>query len=205
MKIIKREILFDKGGFSSSKEWKLIRRNVEEAIKNVVWPPNSKKFTIYPESGKKRGEGNGVGPIKLAFCNKLEKKGWELETPLLIATSKPGPLDATLKLRHGKASTLFAAEWETGNISSSHRSLNKMALGIIKGILIGGILVLPTRNLYQYLTDRIGNFEELSPYFDLWKSIKAKKGILVVYAVEHDATSTNVPRIKKGTDGRAIV
>lgn len=205
MKIIKREILFDKGNFSSSKEWKLIRRNVEEAIKNVVWPPNSKKFTIYPESGKKRGQGNGVVPIKLSFCNNLEKKGWQLETPLLIATSKPGPLDATLKLKHGKASTLFAVEWETGNISSSHRSLNKMALGIIKGILIGGILVLPTRNLYQYLTDRIGNFEELSPYFDLWKSIKSKEGILVVYAVEHDATSTKVPRIKKGTDGRAIV
>ncbi|MGA1841038.1 MAG: hypothetical protein ACMUIU_10470 [bacterium] len=42
---------------------------------------------------------------------------------------------------------LFCVEWETGNISSSHRAINKMALGIIRDILIGGILIVPTRNL----------------------------------------------------------
>lgn len=57
-----------------------------------------------------------------------------------------------------------ALEWETGNVSSSHRSLNKMSLGLLKGVLAAGILVVPSRELYKYLTDRIGNFEELAPY-----------------------------------------
>jgi len=205
MKLVKKEFLFDKGSFLSSSEWIRIQQDIKQAIKNVTWPPNSDKFTIYPESGKGRGKGNGVVPIKVTFCNELKKKGWELETPLSIATnSNPGPLDATLRVGRKETSPLFAVEWETGNISSSHRALNKMTLGIIKGILIGGILVLPTRNLYQYLSDRVGNFEELKPYFCLWKSITIKNGILGVYAVEHDATSTTVPKIGKGTDGRAI-
>jgi hypothetical protein len=36
-------------------------------------------------------------------------------------------------------------------ISSSHRALNKMVMGILNGTLIGGALVLPTRELYNYL------------------------------------------------------
>jgi len=130
---------------------------------------------------------------------KLALYGWDLETPVDIATLKrPGPLDATYKV----GNKLFAVEWETGNISSSHRAMNKMALGILKGILIGGLLVLPTRELYQYLTDRIGNFRELAPYFPLWRSLKCKEGYLGVLAVEHDFASTDVPRIPKGTNGR---
>jgi hypothetical protein len=99
---------------------------------------------------------------------------------------------------------LFCLEWETGNISSSHRSLNKMALGIMKKILIGGVLILPTREMYQYLTDRIGNFREISPYFPLWRSLNLEEGLLLVIAIEHDAVNDQVPRIKKGTDGRAL-
>ncbi len=113
----------------------------------------------------------------------------------------PGPLDATLELNDD---SLFVVEWKTGNISSSHRALNKIALGISKGILKGGILVLPTRNLYQYLTDRIGNFEEIEPYFDLWKSIQCTNGVLGVYAIEHDSENDSVPKILKGTDGRVL-
>lgn len=80
-----------------------------------------------------------------------------------------------------------------------------MALGIKKGILKGGVLILPTRRLYSYLTDRVGNYEEIEPYFDLWRSVACADGILAVIAVEHDATSNKVPRIKKGTDGRALI
>lgn len=94
---------------------------------------------------------------------------------------------------------------ETGNISSSHRALNKMAVGILKGILVGGVLVLPTRKMYKYLTDRIGNFSEIEPYFPLWESLDVKEGYLAVIAIEHDGVSKNVPRIPKGTDGRALL
>jgi hypothetical protein len=82
--------------------------------------------------------------------------------------------------------------------------MNKMALGILKGILIGGALILPTRAMYKYLTDRIGNFSELEPYFPLWKAFKVEEGLLEVIAVEHDSVSRSVPRIPKGTNGRAI-
>jgi hypothetical protein len=203
MKIVHTEFLIKAGAFPSSREWKTIERDVQHAIKAIVWPKGSRLFTIYPQSGKKRGEGNGVKPIKDAFCFWLKQKGWALETRLTIAGKKnPGPVDATKRLNDDR---FFAAEWETGNISSSHRSLNKMALGIKRGILKGGILVLPTRRLYSYLTDRVGNFEEIEPYFDLWRSVVCADGILAVIAVEYDAVSNKVARIKKGTDGRALI
>jgi hypothetical protein len=80
-----------------------------------------------------------------------------------------------------------------------------MAIGLLKEILIGGVLILPTRELYQYLTDRVGNFRELVPYFLMWEALNIKEGFLAVIAVEHDHASTDVPRIEKGTNGRAMV
>jgi hypothetical protein len=79
-----------------------------------------------------------------------------------------------------------------------------MALGLLKGVLVCGVLVVPSRKLYPYLTDRIGNFAELAPYLDLWKSIPCKSGVLEIVVIEHDATSHSVPRIPKGTSGRAL-
>lgn len=79
-----------------------------------------------------------------------------------------------------------------------------MALGLLKGVLAAGMLVVPTRELYQYLTDRVGNWSELEPYLDLWKAIPCRSGVLEIMVVEHDATSTRVPRIPKGTSGRAL-
>ncbi|HEX9758549.1 MAG TPA: hypothetical protein VGB26_12260 [Nitrospiria bacterium] len=203
MKIIKTEYLIKAGSFPKSQAWETIYREIQKAIKAITWPRGSKSFTIYPESGKKRGKGNGVKPLKDAFCFSLSKKGWNLETRLPIGVRKyPGPIDATKQLGENQ---FFAVEWETGNISSSHRALNKMALGIKNGMLKGGTLVLPTRGLYKYLTDRVGNIDEIEPYFELWSSMPFKDGILAVISVEHDATSLEVPRIKKGTDGRALI
>jgi hypothetical protein len=202
MKLVGMEVLIDKGHFSASQEWTRIRGQIEDSIRAIEWSPGSGSFTIYKQSGKKRGEGSGVKPIKDAFVAKLESYGWELEKRLDIATVRtPGRIDATYRI----GDKFFAVEWETGNISSSHRALNKMALGIIKGILLGGILILPTRELYQYLTDRVGNLRELAPYFPMWKALQCDEGFLAVIAVEHDDASTEVPRIRKGTNGRALV
>jgi hypothetical protein len=99
----------------------------------------------------------------------------------------------------------FMVEWETGNISSSHRALNKMGLGLKLGAISGGVLIVPTRDFAQYLTDRIGNLRELIPYFPLWSSIPVVSGWFRVFAVQHDAKSFDVPRITKGTDGRALL
>jgi hypothetical protein len=92
-----------------------------------------------------------------------------------------------------------------GNISSSHRAINKMALGILKKVLIGGVLILPTRAMYKYLTDRVGNFHDLEPYFPLWQALQVEEGFLAVIAIEHDAVSRSVPSYPKGTDGRALL
>jgi hypothetical protein len=201
MKIVRVETLLSKGPYSSSKEWCATREALHRAIRRVSWPPGSKKFTIYPESGKKRGKGNGVKPIKEGLMVALARGGWKLEHPLDLATlKKPGKLDAVFQSTHGPV----AAEWETGNISSSHRALNKMALGLLKGKLTAGILIVPSRKLYKYLTDRVGNIDEIDPYLDLWRCIPCSHGVLEVVVVEHDAESLDVPRISKGTDGRAL-
>jgi hypothetical protein len=201
MKIIHVERLIDTGSFSGTIEWKTIENHITQAIKSIQWPPGSGSFTLYDEPGKARGEGNGVKPIKEACMKQLKQFGWDLETTVDIATMKqPGPMDATYPI----GNRLFCLEWETGNISSSHRALNKMSLGILKKTLIGGALILPTRNMYKYLTDRIGNYPEIEPYFPLWRALKVDEGLLLIIAIEHDGVSQQVPRIPKGTDGRAL-
>ena len=201
MKIAHIETLIDAGSFSDSPDWYRIREQIMNAIKSVEWPPGSGSFTLYDQPGKKRGEGNGVKPIKNACMERLRKNGWSLETPVDIATVKrPGKMDATFPV----GEKLFCVEWETGNISSSHRALNKMALGLLQRTLIGGVLIVPTRVMYKYLTDRVGNYPELEPYFPFWRSVPVEEGLLTVMAIEHDAVSKDVPRIEKGTDGRAL-
>lgn len=201
MKIVREETLISCGKYAASKEWKKTRQSLYKAIREVDWPRGSGSFTIYPEAGKARRKGNGVTPIKLGLMEELARKGWKLEESLEIATlRRPGKLDAVLYTKHGPV----ALEWETGNVSSSHRALNKMALGLLKGVLAAGILVVPSRALYRYLTDRVGNMAELDPYLELWRSMPCTQGVLEIVAIEHDATSDKVPRIPKGTSGRAL-
>jgi hypothetical protein len=201
VKIIRIERLIDSGGFSSQENWKTIEHHITQAIKAIQWPPDSGSFTLYDQPGKARGEGSGVKPIKDACMLRLRSFGWDLEARVPIAALKqPGKVDAAFRV----GNRLFCVEWETGNISSSHRAINKMALGILKGVLIGGALVVPTRTMYRYLTDRVGNFAELEPYFPLWRTLTVEEGLLVVIAIEHDAVSRSVPRIPKGTNGRAL-
>ena len=65
--------------------------------------------------------------------------------------------------------TVFRAglEFETGNISSAHRSMNKLCVGIKKGELDLAMLMMPIKKMSFYLTDRVSNYEELEPYFIL--------------------------------------
>jgi hypothetical protein len=206
MKILRVVTLISKGDFSQSDEWQSIRAGMLEAVTAVDWPPGSGYFTIYPESGKKRGEGNGVKPIKNEAILRLSAQGWKPEFPWPVGEreksenrDRPGKMDACFLSSAG----LIGFEWETGNISSSHRALNKMCLGLVLGATVGGILVVPSRKLYVWLTDRIGNVSELEPYFPLWASTPCSQGVLEVVVIEHDAESIEVPRIPKGTDGRA--
>jgi len=202
MKIVETHDIFSVGLFSKSEAWKIACKQVKDAIHATDWPHRSGKFTIYPQSGKKRGEGNGVVPIKKPCIENLKKLGWLTEKlpPLDKGVIHPGDLDALFSCDEG----YIGFEWETGNISSSHRAINKLLLTMQVGGLVGGFLVVPSDNLKTFLTDRIGNIGELRPYLPLWSSIPISGGVLRIEVVEYDATSWDVPRIPKGTDGRAL-
>ena len=204
MKVVHIETLISAGDFANSAEWLQIREQAVSAVKSVDWPPGSGAFTIHPTSGKKRGEGNGVKPIKNSAIAYLLAHGWRNEYPWPAGVGdriRPGNMDAA----HIGPSGIVAFEWETGNVSSSHRSLNKMALGLFKSQIIAGLLVVPSRKLYVYLTDRIGNYSELQPYFSLWSATPCERGVLEIIVIEQDGESLSVPRIPKGTDGRSAL
>ncbi len=197
MKILQINFLLRSGDFGNSPLFESLLNEVKKAIFSVTWPPDSDRFTLFP--GKKI---NGVVPIKKNCMLYLKEQGWILEHRVAVASRlRPGPMDAVKKMSDGR---LFAFEWETGNISSSHRALNKIGVGLMDGRLIGGILILPSRNMYQYLTDRIGNYAEIEPYFPIWQNLPVKEGVLAVIEIEHDDISKEVSPIKKGTDGRAL-
>lgn len=197
MKIVQEVLLISKGSFEDSQDWVLIQNEIRTAIELIVWPPGASNFTINPIR-----HSNGVKTLKNACMTALKENfGWQLETKVSYATRSPGRIDATRVLDNH----LFALEWETGNISSSHRAVNKLVLGMLRKVILGSALVLPSRKIYSYLTDRIGNFEELEPYFDVWRAVALPEGFLAIFVVEHDAIDSNVPRITKGTDGRALI
>lgn len=197
MKIVQEVSLISVGSFEESSDWSIIRTEIREAISLIVHPPGTSTFTI-----NSTRHGNGVKPIKEACMFALrDRSGWNLETSINYATRSPGKVDATKTLDQH----LFALEWETGNISSSHRAVNKMVLGLLRGVFLGAVLVLPSRKLYPYLTDRIGNYEELEPYFDVWRAVHLQEGFLAIFVIEHDQVDSEVPTITKGTDGRALV
>lgn len=196
MKILQTTYLIRAGAFAYSCEWENRLSQIHAAIRGVYWPIGSGTFTLYSQK-----QGNGVVPIKKSCMADLKQFGWNLETRFSPTKEKrPGPIDATC-LEKGK---LLCLEWETGNVSSSHRAINKMALGLITGEFIGGVLIIPSRAMYFYLTDRIGNFAEIEPYFPVWQALNISDGVLAVIEIEHDALSIDVPHIQKGTDGRAL-
>lgn len=195
MKIASKTTLVSAGTFPASKEWAGALKTIETALRGVSWPVDTAKFTINP--AKKQ---NGVTLIKASFVSHLTKAGWKTEKPIALASGlKPGNLDLMLATSVGP----IAIEWETGNVSSCHRSMNKLALGLIEGAITAGVMIVPTRALAKFLTDRIANLTELEPYFPFWGAIQCKNGVLLVIAFEHDETDPKVALIPKGKDGNA--
>lgn len=201
MKIVDVVTLQRCGSYAASRHWKQTRRQIHDAVKSCEWPVGSGAFTIYPEPGKHRGMGNGVIPIRNEFVRILKAAGWKIEGRAKNALDQRlGGFDAVLD---GPEKPV-AVEWETGNISSSHRSMNKLTMLVSTNVISAGVLVVPSRKLYVYLTDRIGNINELEPYFGMWKSVPCDSGVLEIVVIEHDSVSTNVPKIPKITAGRAL-
>ena len=202
MRIAENHDLLNPDLFTTSASLRAAWEDIEAAILGTDWPHGSGKFLIFPESGKKRGEGNGVVPIKIPCIKELARRGWKVESLPNLGGSVlgTGDLDALKKTADG----YVAFEWETGNISSSHRALNKSFLTMQELNILGSFLVVPSNSLAQFLTDRIGNIGELRPYFPLWRNLPGIRGALRIIVVEHDAEDRGVPKIPKGTDGRAL-
>jgi hypothetical protein len=184
-------------------------------------------------SGKRTSQWsrNGVTPIKKLFLDEIRKRKWQLEEPLSFSDLAPksagavedlfleypskaphkeplhtlvGDMDCYFKIKN---SWRAAIEWETGNISSSHRSMNKLCLALMAGQTDVAVLIVPSREMYPHLTDRIGNWMELSPYLHFWRMAGnfVRRGLLAVTVVEHDKLTDNpaVPYISQGKDGRS--
>lgn len=228
MKWLRTLILFDRGDVLSSADWKSLHESYVRSIVSIDFPEGTGSLTL-----KRRAKGaggqwqrNGVNYLKSRFINHItEEEGWQAEGLVDLASDRNQPqiqLYPTRELYHepvtsdfggfdfvskGEEGHRIAIEWETGNISSSHRSMNKLALALANGALEIGVLIVPSRSLYQHLTDRIGNIGELSGYLPMWESLKytVNRGLLAITVVEHDALTDEVafPYLPLGNDGRA--
>jgi len=228
-------VLFDKGGIINEPAWETLHSSFVRSIQAIENPPGSGAFTLreripIPRKNKEQQkfQRNGVVSIKRQFYEHLTKvEKWkqeehldfgkgrdELEVPLTLYPSRQtykeplattfGPFDFATT---GPGNIKTVIEWETGNISSSHRSINKLCVCLNAGIVQAGVVIVPSRPLYRHLTDRIGNIDELSGYVSLWKSMETRveRGLLAISVVEHDhlTTKAEVPLLDRGNDGRA--
>ena len=235
MKWLRTMVLFDKGNVVKEPAWQALHASFVRSIQAIENPVGSGSFTLRERIALPRApraqqkfERNGVVSIKRRFYDHLtEVEKWQPEAGLdfgvglsdlmvpmtlypsgekhqePLATSF-GPFDFATTV-HGGIKTVI--EWETGNISSSHRSINKLCVCLNAGIVQAGVVIVPSRPLYKHLTDRIGNIDELSGYLSLWQSMetKVKRGLLAIAVVEHDHLTTDAafPLLDRGTDGRS--
>jgi hypothetical protein len=230
MKWLRTLVLFDRGNIVSSEDWGSIHQAFVRSIKSIDSPVGSGLLVLRRKTydpGSKQWNRNGVGFLRNRFLEHIvQKEGWQAEGkvdlqnlqeqpelelyPSLEPYSEPitssfGDFDFVTTTAGGLR---VAIEWETGNISSSHRSLNKLSIVLATKKIQAGVLILPSRSLYEHLTDRIGNIGELSPYLGMWKSMgeTVERGLLAIAVVEHDELTDdqNFPYLKVGKDGRAV-
>jgi hypothetical protein len=220
--------LFDQGDVISSADWKSLHESFVRSIDSIDFPEGTGTLTLRRKERDADGDWrrNGVNYLKSRFINHIiSEEEWEAEGLVALARDRDQPqikLYPSLKpwqepvtsdfggfdfVSKGLEGHRIAIEWETGNISSSHRSMNKLAIALANGIVEIGVLIVPSRALYEHLTDRIGNIGELSGYLSMWEALKVTvdRGLLAIAVVEHDALtdSDNFPYLPRGNDGRA--
>jgi hypothetical protein len=227
MKWLRTLIIFDQGNLVRTSDWNSIHESYVRSIRDLDHPRGSGTFTVRRKrrTSDDRGQRNAVGHLRETFIPHIvEVEGWRAEgladlglgqkPPIRlypsmeefpIKVSVYGDFDLVTTTPQG---TRVAIEWETGNISSSHRSMNKLVLALEAGSVNVAVLILPSRLLYEHLTDRIGNFEELSGYMRMWQSFgeTVRHGMLAVSVVEHDHLTDDptIPYLRVGDDGNAV-
>lgn len=222
-------LLFDRGNVVQSLDWQRVHESYVRAIGYIDFPEGSGSLTLRRKmrvANSSQWRRNGVGYLKTRFLRGMvENEGWRPEAQFEIerlqlqpqlrvypgltsyrepVTSGFGGFDFFTETESGFH---VAIEWETGNISSSHRSVNKLAIALAAGQIQAGVLILPSRGLYEHLTDRIGNIGELSPYLALWSGLGStvERGLLAISVVEQDELTDDAafPYLPSGNDGRA--
>lgn len=228
MKWLRTLVLVSKGDVMSSDDWRTLHESYCRAIASIDYPEGSGTLTLREKVKLPDGQWirNGVGYLRARFLRAMiGTEGWQAEGNVDLSrdriqppirlypslteyrepiTSDFGGFDFMTTADNG---TRIAIEWETGNISSSHRSMNKLAIALASGIIEVGVLILPSRALYAHLTDRIGNIGELSGYLAMWEAMhpSVKRGLLAISVVEHDALTNDAshPYMTAGLDGRS--
>ncbi|MEO5338777.1 MAG: hypothetical protein H7841_18135 [Magnetospirillum sp. WYHS-4] len=228
MKWLRTLVLFDRGSVILSNDWRIVHESYVRAIGEIDHPRGSGILTLREKERLPNGQWarNGVNYLRAYFLEAMrDREGWQAEgsvdlsrnrqqPPVILyppmepyvepITSDFGGFDFVTTAPNG---TRVAIEWETGNISSSHRSMNKLAIALGNGVVEVGVLILPSRQLYGHLTDRIGNIGELSGYLAMWESLKhsVSRGLLAISVVEHDylTRDPSFPYLGMGSDGRA--
>ena len=198
------------------------------AIGSIDHPDTPGKLTLRVKERQQNGQWarKGVNYLRSKFLKHMVgTEGWHPERSVELArdriqqplrlypslepynepiTSDFGGFDFMTTAPNG---TKVAIEWETGNISSSHRSMNKLAIALGSGVVQVGVLIVPSRQLYDHLTDRIGNIGELSGYLSMWEGLKSEvtSGLLAITVVEHDELTddSQFAYLTTGNDGRA--
>ena len=143
---------------------------------------------------------NGVVPIKENCYIRLEDNYlWFREKPLTYLHSeqkKGGPIDVYKEFTQDAERLRVGLEFETGNISSAHRSINKLKVGLMRDELDLAIVIMPVKHLSFYLTDRVSNYEELAPYFILLEDTP-----FIVMGFDAEEYSKEAAVLAKGKDG----
>ncbi len=143
---------------------------------------------------------NGVVPVKERCYQILEEKYlWYREKPLYYFhddAQKGGPIDVYKEFQMPRGLFRAGLEFETGNISSAHRSMNKLCVGCQKGEIDLAMLMMPIKRMSYYLTDRVSNYEELEPYFTLLDSYP-----FIVFGFDAEVYRNQAPFLPKGRDG----
>lgn len=229
MRWLRTIVLFDKGGVASCSDWDRIHQSFVRSIELIDYPVGSGKLTLRRkalDAGSIQWTRNGVSFLRNRFLeNMVVREGWQAEGEVDLERLEENPLLSLYPSREPYSEPVTSSfgafdfvtttaggmrvgiEWETGNISSSHRSLNKLSIVLAANKIQAGVLILPSRKLYEHLTDRIGNIGELSPYLGMWKRMgeAVEYGMLAIVVVEHDdlTDDPNYPYLKMGKDGRA--
>ncbi|PLK68698.1 hypothetical protein C0V73_22780 [Rhizobium sp. TH135] len=226
MKWLRTIIVFDKGNVIGADDWRLVHESYVRSIASIDNPAGSGKLML---RRKERVNGdwkrNGVNYLRSRFLQHMTvTEGWHAEAGVELSADHAPPV---LKLypsleeyqepiasrfggfdfvTRGPDGLRVAIEWETGNISSSHRSMNKLAIALANKVVDVGVLIVPSRLLYEHLTDRVGNIYELSGYLEMWHGLgeAIESGVLAITVVEHDElTDDAVPFLTSGEDGNA--